>query len=135
VLAEEVVRREPSCAPASLEEGGLPPDAPSRTIALPARETRTIAERPATPRRPSVHRKIDLNLKQAKTGDALGLIADAGGFDVVLDGDLSAPVTVSLHRVDAFDALLVVAEAQGLGVTLERGVVMVGGPRPRADAR
>lgn len=102
-------------------------EAPSQRLSGPLHTTHVIAPA-ATERieRPKVHRTIDLHLKQAKTSDALQFIADAGGFNIVLEGDLAAPVTVSLRRVDAFDALLVVAEAQGLGVSLERGIVMVG---------
>ena len=77
--------------------------------------------------RPRHTRFIDLHLQRAKTADALQFLADSGGFNLVLEGELAAPVTVSLHHVDPFDALEAIAEAQHLEVEVRRGIVTVGG--------
>ncbi len=90
---------------------------------------------PAVSDRPKGRHLIDVNLRQAKTADALQFLADAGGFNLVMQGDLALPVTVSLRRVDAFDALVIIASVQHLGVEMDRGIVVVGRSAPSVDAR
>jgi hypothetical protein len=90
---------------------------------------------PAVSDRPKARHLIDVNLRQAKTADALQFLADAGGFNLVMQGDLALPVTVSLRRVDAFDALVIIASVQHLGVEMDRGIVVVGRSAPSVDAR
>jgi hypothetical protein len=104
--------------------------APSIHLGSPLEEGRTqrigADLSPAAPARPSTHGKIDVDLKAAQLGDALRFIADAGGFNLVVQGEPASAVTVKLRQVDAYDALLTVAEAQGLEVRFERGIVVVG---------
>jgi hypothetical protein len=55
-------------------------------------------------------------------------LADAGRFSVVAEGNLSGRVTVDLHQVRPYEALLTIAQAQGAQVTREGSVVIVSGP-------
>ena len=115
--------------------------APSISLQAPREESRVlrIGAAPAPAVHPVSHRRINVDLKAAPLADALRFIADAGGFNLVVEGDLSAPVTLKLTGVDAFDALATVAEAQGLDVEMDRGIVIVGSaaahshPAQRAD--
>jgi hypothetical protein len=110
--------------------------APSISIAGPSAQYQTRTIGPALPEaslsRPHTRGKIDIDLNRAPLGDALRFIADSGGFNVVVGDDPNVPVTVKLHNVDAFDALVTVAEAHGLDVEMERGIVLVGVPK-KAD--
>ena len=74
--------------------------------------------------------------KGANLADSLRFLAGAGGFNLVADENLGGPVTVDLHGVDPYDALVVIAESQGLEVDYSRGIVRVGAAKPasqRAD--
>jgi hypothetical protein len=114
--------------------------APTISIVTPTErgETQRIGAEPAHASfvRPPTRGKIDVDLKGAAIGDALRFIADTGGFNLVVEGDAATPITVVLHRVDAFDALMVVAETHGLEVDFDRGIVIVRPPKkPDATAR
>lgn len=109
--------------------------APTIRLSSPIEEGSTlrIGAPPAPgPSRPATHGLIDVDLKAAALGDALRFIADAGGFNLVVEGEPLTPITVKLRRVEAFDALLTVAEAHGLDVRFERGIVVVGTPKSHA---
>jgi hypothetical protein len=110
--------------------------APSISLRAPREESRVlrIGAAPAPVVHPVSHRRINIDLKAAPLADALRFIADAGGFNLVVEGDLSAPVTLKLTGVDAFDALATVAEAQGLDVEMERGIVIVGSATAHGNA-
>lgn len=111
--------------------------APTITLSSPVERGETLrigAPAEAHHSRPPVSpRLIDVDLNRAALGDALRFIADAGGFNMVLEGDPNTPVTLQLHRVDAFDALVTVAEAHGLVVDIQRGIVMVTPPLKTAS--
>ena len=87
--------------------------------------TLRIGASEARPARPPRRKHIDLDLKDAAVGNVLQFIADAGGFNLVVEGELAALVTLRLRDVDPFDALATVAEAEGLNVEMERGIVIV----------
>lgn len=90
-------------------------------------ETRRIgarSEETAT-RRPPRRRRVDVELRRAPFDDVARLLSDAGRFDIVLDAPSAHEVTVSLKDVEPFEALELIAEAQGLRVRYERGVVVV----------
>jgi hypothetical protein len=105
------------------------------TIVVPERwETRSLGDvAPAAPLRPRTHGKRDIQLRNARLDNALRMIASEGGFNLVVEGDLTAPVTVELHAVDPYDALLALAEANGVHVRYEHDIVVVGS-RERAAA-
>lgn len=89
--------------------------------------------RPASASRPKSKAHIDVELKSANLADALRFLASAGGFNLVTDENLGAPVTVDLHDVDPYDALVVIAESQGLEVDYSRGIVRVGAAKPASS--
>lgn len=90
--------------------------------------------RVASPSRPPSKGRIDLDLKGANLADALRFLASAGHFNLVIDDNLGSPVTVALKQVDAYDALVVIAESQGLEVDYSRGIVRVGAAKPATAA-
>ena len=52
-------------------------------------------------------------------------LADSGRFNLVVESGLTGQVTASLRGVDAYDALVTIAEANGAEVRYDRGIVMV----------
>ena len=82
------------------------------------------------PSRPARKRRVDIELVGAPFPDVARLLADAGRFDIVLDVPAARAVTVSLHDVEPYDALELIAEAQGLRLTYKRGVVIVSSAAP-----
>jgi hypothetical protein len=88
--------------------------------------TRSIGAPPERgPVRPARKRRVDVELVRAPFPDVARLLADAGKFDIVLDVPSARDVTVSLHDVEPYDALELIAEAQGLRLAYKRGVVIV----------
>lgn len=79
----------------------------------------------ATRRRPPRARRVDVSLLRAPFDDVARFLADAGRFDIVLDAPSAHDVTVSLHDVEPYEALALIAETQGLTVSYRRGVVIV----------
>lgn len=90
--------------------------------------------------RPPRRRKVDVELLRAPFPDAVRFLAESGGFDVIVEAPSATDVTVSLHGVDPYDALELIAETKGLAVRTRHGVVIVA-PEPApaasglADAR
>ncbi|MFO0552837.1 MAG: hypothetical protein U0271_30895 [Polyangiaceae bacterium] len=83
----------------------------------------------ATRSRPGGARRVDVDLVKAPFDEAVRLLADTGRFNVVVEAPGASPVTVRLKGVDPFDVLVVIAEARGLEVRFERGIVVVGALR------
>lgn len=79
--------------------------------------------------RPPRRRRIDVELLRAPFADAVRFLAESGGFDVIVEAPSATDVTVSLHGVDPFDALELIAETKGLAVRMRHGVVIVA-PEP-----
>jgi len=75
--------------------------------------------------------RVRVRFRSASLNQALTFLAEAGGFSLVVDGELSGSVDAELRDVRAYDALVALAEAHGLEVARRRNVVVV---RPR-DAR
>ncbi len=75
--------------------------------------------------RPPRRKKIDVELLGAPFPDAVRFLADSGGFDVIVEAPSATDVTVSLHGVDPYDALELIAEAKGLAVRMRHRVVIV----------
>lgn len=106
--------------------------APKRTVFETAgsfNEEQRVA-RPAASSRPKSKAHVDVDLKGANLADALRFLANAGGFNLVIEDSLGSPVTVDLHDVDPYDALVVIAESQGFEVEYTRGIVRVGAAKP-----
>ena len=90
--------------------------AESRALARTPRRTTRIAS--SAPVRWVGGPRIDLELHRAPLGEALRFVAEAAGYGIVLGEGLERPVTVSLRRVPALEALAAIAEAHR--VSLER---------------
>lgn len=111
-----------------------PPRAPTLVV-VPEEEgeprdrwaTRSIGAASEGPKRsrPPRRRRVDVSLLRAPFEDVARFLADAGRFDVVIDAPSAREVTVSLHDVEPFEALELIAETQGLTVAYRRGVVIV----------
>ncbi|MBK7585854.1 MAG: hypothetical protein IPI67_37425 [Myxococcales bacterium] len=106
------------------------PEAESRRLSqLGARwQPKTIGDPP--PRERPVGRRalIDVRFADAELEEALRLLADAGGFALIADGELAGRVTADLRRVRPYEALVSLAEAHGARVE-RRGAIVVVTPR------
>ncbi len=91
-------------------------------------ETQTIATQEPAPPRPVRVGRRDIRLHNARLDNALRMLAQAGRFNLVVKGDLAAPVTVDLARVEPYDALLAIAEAHGVRVQYRDDIVVVTAP-------
>jgi hypothetical protein len=98
---------------------GPPSQAPAFT------GTTTLRDPPAPPSRPRRGRRVDVSFRGADMADAFQLLADAGGFNVVVEDGLAGHVSATLHGVDAYDALVSLAEANGARVAYDGAVVVV----------
>ncbi len=78
------------------------------------------------PSRPPRVGKRDVALHGARLDNAMRMLARAGRFNLVVEGDLSAAVSLELRAVEPFDAALTLAEANHLRVRFERGTMIVG---------
>jgi hypothetical protein len=120
---------ERAMAGARYDDSGRPLDTASVRLGPPPGDpfaTRHIepaaAPAAARPRRVG---KRNVSLKAARLDNALRMLAREGRFNLVLQGDLTAPVTVELHGVEPYDAALVIAHANNLRMQYESGIVMV----------
>jgi hypothetical protein len=101
------------------------PEAPP---ALPAADrwgSRTLAAVVAEPLRPRRGARIDVSFHKSDMANAFQLLADAGRFNLVMAENLNGQVSATLHRIDPYDALKSLAEANGVEVRYEGGVVLV----------
>lgn len=70
---------------------------------------------------------VDLELASAPLADALRLLGEAGGFDVVIDGTVAGEVTLRLRDARAREAVEALARSHGLSVEWEGDVLVVRG--------
>jgi hypothetical protein len=75
-------------------------------------------------------RAVDVRFANAELANALRLLADAGRFDLVVDGALQGTVTMELRQVRPYDALVTIAESKALEVRREGRVVIVTAHQP-----
>jgi len=86
---------------------------------------RTIGE-PAPAERPLGRReRVTVRFANAELEEALRLLADAGGFAMVAEGELSGRVNADLRRVRPYEALVSLAEAHGAKVERRGPIVIV----------
>jgi hypothetical protein len=99
--------------------------APVRTLSQ--RGTILIGEPapPPPPSRPRAGGRVEVSFHRADLENALRFLADSGRFNLVVESGLSGVVTASLRGVDAYEALVMISQANGADVRYERGIVMV----------
>jgi type II secretory pathway component HofQ len=97
----------------------------SLTMTPAARGPVTLPERVAAPPRPRRGARIDVSFQQAAMGNAFQLLADAGRFNLVMQEGLTGRVSVTMRGVDPYDALVALAEANGVEVRREGDMVLV----------
>jgi hypothetical protein len=97
----------------------------SRKLAPVAIAPVTIAARPEEPPRPRRAGRVAVHFQRADLTNALQFLADAGRFNLVLEGGLSGQVSASLLDVDPYDALVALAEANGATTSYDRRIVTV----------
>lgn len=73
---------------------------------------------------PRVGRR-NVNVRGARLDNTLRMLAEHGRFNLVLPNTLAEPVTLRLHGVEPYEALLVVARNHGLDVLYAGDVVTV----------
>lgn len=95
--------------------GAVEPEATSSRVV--AREASTRRTRPSA-RRWTGGPRIDLELHRAPLAEALRFVAEQAGYGIVVGEGLERPITVSLRRVPALEALALIAAAHR--VELER---------------
>jgi hypothetical protein len=98
---------------------GSPPRAPAFS------EPTTLRDPPAAPSRPRRGARVDVSFHGADMVNAFQFLADAGRFNLVMQDGLTGRVSATLHGVDAYDALVSIAEANGATVSCEGQVVVV----------
>jgi hypothetical protein len=123
--------REPLAPPAtrtrSITMGPQAAPYPSALRTLKQQGTILIGEPapPPAPTRPAGRARIAVTFHHADLENAMRFLADSGRFNLVVESGLTGSVTASLRGVDAYDALLSIAEANGAAVRFEHGIVMV----------
>ncbi len=115
-------------------------DAPARSTSrsMSFYETKQTLALPAPAQdwapRPGRGRKVDVDFAEADLPNAMQFLADAGGFNLVLEEGLTGRVSARLHGVEPYDALVALAEAHGAEVSYERRIVVVRRAGSRAKA-
>lgn len=123
----------PPAAPARTSadlDGWVVAEAPAatsnaRTLSpLAVQPLRIEAKEPPVPR-PAGRNKVDVHFQRAEIKQAFQFLADVGNFNLVLDDTLSGQVSARLRGVDAYDALVTLADANGATVRYDRRIVVV----------
>ncbi len=92
---------------------------------LVARGSVTLPTHEASPPRPGRRARVDVSFQQADMASAFQTLADSGRFNLVLQEGLRGKVSATMRGVDPYDALVAIAEANGVEVRYQEGVVMV----------
>lgn len=114
----EVVSRERPAEAESMRMSQLRARWQPKSIGEPTRVERPLGRR----------ERVTVRFANAELEEALRLLADAGGFAMVADGDLAGRVNADLRQVRPYEALVSLAEAHGARVE-RRGAVVVVTPR------
>ena len=77
------------------------------------------------PSRPPPVGPRTVKLRQAPLESAMRLLAEAGNFNLLLEGDLSKPVSGDLKDVEPYEALVALAGAHGAFVRFDGRIVVV----------
>lgn len=136
--ARTETRAEPELGPDPSLDGAIAevvsreqaPEAEARRLStLAARyEPRTIGEPPPRDRPLGRRSRVNVRFANADLEEALRLLAEAGGFALIADGQLAGKVDADLRQVRPYEALVALAEAHGARVE-RRGPIVVVTPR------
>ncbi len=100
--------------------------ASSRTLRVDRFETVSLAPPAAEVEpRPRRRRSVDVDLAGAPFEDVARMLADVGGFGLVLEAPGAGTVQASLRRVDAWEALEAICHAKGLDLRYQGGIAIV----------
>jgi hypothetical protein len=114
-------------------EGGGGTPARSTALSTPAPAQRapaftgptTIREVSSAPARPRRGPRVDVSFQGADMANAFQFLADAGRFNLVMQEGLTGRVSATLRGVDAYEALVSLAEANGATVAFDGQIVVV----------
>src|SRR5262245_54646330 len=73
--------------------------------------------------RPRRAARVDVNFEKAEMMNAFQLLANAGSFNLVMQDGLAGHLSATLKGIDPYDALVALAEANGVAVRYQAGVV------------
>jgi hypothetical protein len=97
----------------------------SRPVGIAATGPVTLREPPPPPVRPRRRGRVDVSFQKADMANAFQFLADAGRFNVVMEDGLSGTVSATMRGVDPYDALLALAEANGVEVHDDGQIVVL----------
>jgi hypothetical protein len=89
-------------------------------------QTRSLTSSSPARARPAKVGRRNIQLHQARLDNALRMLAKEGGFNLVVNGDLAQPISIDLKNVDPYEALLAIAQANGVAVDYNGNIVIVG---------
>jgi hypothetical protein len=75
--------------------------------------------------RPRGRQRVDVNFNKADMVTAFQFLADAGHFNLVVQDGLSGQVSATIHGVDPYDALVALADANGVGVRYDGQIAVL----------
>jgi hypothetical protein len=103
-----------------------PLDGPERAgSSIASRGALTLPSHAAPPPRPRRHGRVDVSFQKAEMGNAFQFLADTGHFNLVLQDGIGGHVSATMRGVDPYDALVALAEANGVEVRYQGDVVVV----------
>ena len=128
--------RSPDAAPRATHASGTPSEGEASFDAAAAPSSRTLridrfatvalpSSPPDVEPRPRRRRHVDVDLVGAPFDDTARMLADVGGFGLVLEAPGASPVQASLRQVDAWEALVAICQAKGLDLRYEGGIAIV----------
>jgi len=105
-------------------------DDQGRTV-VPQRPVPRAAPQPMRTRPPRVGPK-NVHFRKAPLDTAFRMLAEAGRFNLLIEGDLTKPVSGDLEAVDPYDALVALAQVHGARVKFDDDIVIVTAPSAAA---
>jgi hypothetical protein len=85
----------------------------------------TIAAPVAEAPRPRRRTHVDVSFQKADMANAFQFLADAGRFNLVMQDGMNGQLSATLHGIDPYDALVALAQANGVDVRYDRDVVVL----------
>jgi hypothetical protein len=85
----------------------------------------TIAAPLAEAPRPRRRSHVDVSFQKADMTNAFQFLADAGRFNLVMQEGMNGQLSATLRGIDPYDALVALAQANGVEVRYDRDVVVL----------